>query len=153
MDARPALLASRHASVVAVLAAIALAVVACGGSETTTAAGDGSDGSRDGESLQVEVVEVPSPYERAGDVTVYRPEGDGPWPTAVLFAGADSPRSTLDPFAGALASTGIVVATTAMTIGVIERSDFRQLLNEHPDLYAPLVDPMAKRLAEVDDTH
>ena len=46
-----------------------------------------------------------------------------------------------------------VIAVTAMTVGVIERSDFRQLLNEHPDLYAPLVDAMAKRLAEVDDTH
>jgi CRP-like cAMP-binding protein len=46
-----------------------------------------------------------------------------------------------------------VVATTAMTIGVIERNDFRQLLSEHPDLYAPLVDAIAKRLPEVDDTH
>ena len=40
-----------------------------------------------------------------------------------------------------------VAPTTDMTGGVIERNDFRRLHRDHPDLHAPLLDAMAKRLA------
>ena len=45
-----------------------------------------------------------------------------------------------------------VVARTDMTIDVIDRTAFRQLLEEHPDLYAPLLEATAQRLAELDET-
>jgi CRP-like cAMP-binding protein len=43
-----------------------------------------------------------------------------------------------------------VVATTDMTIEVIDRQDFRRLLKEFPDLHAPLLEATAQRLAELD---
>lgn len=46
-----------------------------------------------------------------------------------------------------------VVATTDMTVAVIDRYNFRRLLEEHPDLYLPLLASMANRLAEFDDPH
>jgi CRP-like cAMP-binding protein len=46
-----------------------------------------------------------------------------------------------------------VVAKTDMTIDVIDRQDFRRLLEEYPDLYAPLLEAAAQRLAELDETH
>ena len=45
-----------------------------------------------------------------------------------------------------------VVARTDMTVEVIERKDFRRLLDEFPDLYAPLLEATAQRLAEVDES-
>jgi len=44
-----------------------------------------------------------------------------------------------------------VVATTDMTIEVIDRQDFRRLLDEFPDLHAPLLEATAQRLADLDD--
>ena len=44
-----------------------------------------------------------------------------------------------------------VVAKTAMTIDVIDRQDFRRLLDDYPDLYAPLLEATAQRLAELDE--
>ena len=45
-----------------------------------------------------------------------------------------------------------VVAKTDMTIDVIDRQDFRRLLDEFPDLHAPLLEATAQRLAELDET-
>ena len=45
-----------------------------------------------------------------------------------------------------------VVATTDMTIEVIDRQDFRRLLEEFPDLHAPLLAATAQRLAELDES-
>jgi len=45
-----------------------------------------------------------------------------------------------------------VVATTAMTVEVIDRKDFKRLLDEYPDLYAPLLEATTRRLAELDDS-
>ena len=45
-----------------------------------------------------------------------------------------------------------VIARTAMSIDVISRQDFRRLLEEFPDLYAPLLAATAERLAEHDET-
>jgi CRP-like cAMP-binding protein len=45
-----------------------------------------------------------------------------------------------------------VVARTEMTIEVIDRQDFRRLLEEFPDLHAPLLEATAQRLAELDDS-
>jgi CRP-like cAMP-binding protein len=44
-----------------------------------------------------------------------------------------------------------VVATTDMTIEVIDRQDFRRLLEQYPDLYAPLLEATTRRLAELED--
>jgi len=46
-----------------------------------------------------------------------------------------------------------VIAKTDMTIEVIDRQDFRRLLEEFPDLHAPLLDAMAQRLAELAQGH
>ena len=45
-----------------------------------------------------------------------------------------------------------VTARTTMTIDVIERQAFRKLLDEFPDLYAPLLAATAQRLAEIDES-
>ena len=37
-----------------------------------------------------------------------------------------------------------------MTLEVIERRDFRQLLTEHPELYEPLLTATAERLAALE---
>jgi CRP-like cAMP-binding protein len=44
-----------------------------------------------------------------------------------------------------------VVATTDMTVEVIDRRDFRRLLDQYPDLYAPLLEATTQRLAELED--
>lgn len=43
-----------------------------------------------------------------------------------------------------------VVATTDMTVEVIDRQDFRRLLDQYPDLYAPLLEATTQRLAELE---
>jgi CRP-like cAMP-binding protein len=45
-----------------------------------------------------------------------------------------------------------VVAKTEMTIDVIDPAAFRRLLEEFPDLHAPLLEATAQRLAELDET-
>jgi CRP-like cAMP-binding protein len=45
-----------------------------------------------------------------------------------------------------------VVASTDMTVEVIDRQDFRRLLDQHPDLHAPLLEATTRRLAELDDS-
>ncbi len=45
-----------------------------------------------------------------------------------------------------------VVATTDMTIEVIDRQAFRQLLHDYPDLHAPLLEATAERLADLDES-
>jgi CRP-like cAMP-binding protein len=45
-----------------------------------------------------------------------------------------------------------IVAKTNMTIDVIDRQDFRRLLDEFPDLHAPLLQATAQRLAELDES-
>ena len=45
-----------------------------------------------------------------------------------------------------------VVARTPMTIDVIDRQDFRRLLEEFPDLYAPLLEATAQRLTELEQS-
>ena len=45
-----------------------------------------------------------------------------------------------------------IVATTPMTIDVIDRKDFMRLLEEFPDLHAPLLQATAERLAEFDES-
>jgi CRP-like cAMP-binding protein len=44
-----------------------------------------------------------------------------------------------------------VVAKTSMTIDVIDQKAFRKLLNEFPELYKPLLEATAQRLAELED--
>jgi hypothetical protein len=39
-----------------------------------------------------------------------------------------------------------------MTIDVIDRNSFRRLLDEYPDLYAPLLEATAQRLAEIEES-
>lgn len=43
-----------------------------------------------------------------------------------------------------------VTAKTDMVVEVIERRDFKGLLEEYPDLYAPLLEATARQLAEND---
>jgi CRP-like cAMP-binding protein len=45
-----------------------------------------------------------------------------------------------------------VVACTPMTIDVIDRHDFRRLLDEFPELYGPLLEATAQRLAAIDES-
>jgi CRP-like cAMP-binding protein len=44
-----------------------------------------------------------------------------------------------------------VVARTAMTLDVIDHKAFRKLLDEFPELYKPLLEATAQRLAELDE--
>ncbi len=46
--------------------------------------------------------------------------------------------------------TATVVARSDMTLEVIERRDFKQLLADHPELYEPLLTAMAERLATLE---
>ena len=45
-----------------------------------------------------------------------------------------------------------VVAVTDMTVEVIDQKAFRRLLDEYPDVYAPLLKATARRLAELDNS-
>jgi CRP-like cAMP-binding protein len=73
---------------------------------------------------------------RDGDVIATRGPGTFFGETALLL---DQPRNAS------------VVAATDMTIEVIDRQDFRRLLDEYPDLYAPLLEATGRRLAELEE--
>ena len=45
-----------------------------------------------------------------------------------------------------------VVATTDMTIDVIDRQAFRQLLHDYPDIHVPLLEATAERLADLEES-
>jgi len=47
--------------------------------------------------------------------------------------------------------TATVTARTHMTLDVIERKDFKRLLLDHPELYEPLLEAVAHRLAELEE--
>jgi CRP-like cAMP-binding protein len=82
------------------------------------------------------VVDGEAEVRRDGELVATRGPGDFLGETALLL---DRPRNAT------------VVAKTAMTIEVINRRDFRSLLEQNPDLHAPLLDATAKRLAEMLD--
>jgi len=81
------------------------------------------------------VVEGEAEVRRDGEVIAVRGPGNFFGEIALLL---DRPRNAS------------VVARTPMTIDVIDRQDFRRLLDEYPDLHAPLLAATAKRLAELD---
>ena len=81
------------------------------------------------------VVEGEAEVRRDGAVIATRGPGTFVGETALLL---DQPRNAS------------VVATTDMTVEVIDRKDFRHLLEEYPDLYAPLLEATTRRLAELD---
>jgi CRP/FNR family transcriptional regulator, cyclic AMP receptor protein len=47
--------------------------------------------------------------------------------------------------------TASVVATTPMTIGVIESREFKAMLQENPELYEPLIKAVGERIVLKDD--
>ncbi len=81
-------------------------------------------GDEPGPPYVISVIEVAAVNDVVRPVSVYRPRGEGPWPTAVLFAGWKSPRSTLDVFARELAADGLVVATTDVDTDRLLDGDF-----------------------------
>lgn len=81
------------------------------------------------------VVEGEAEVRRDGELLATRGPGSFFGETALLL---DQPRNAS------------AVAITDMTIEVIDRRDFKRLLEEHPDLHAPLLEAMAQRLAELD---
>ena len=83
------------------------------------------------------VVDGEAEVRRDGKVIAVRGPGAFFGEIALLF---DRPRNAS------------VIARTDMTVEVIERKDFRRLLDEFPDLYAPLLEATAQRLAEVDES-
>ena len=83
------------------------------------------------------VVDGEAEVSRDGKVLATRGPGTFFGETALLL---DQPRNAT------------VVAKTAMTIEVIDRKDFKRLLDEHPDLHAPLLDATAQRLAQLDES-
>jgi CRP-like cAMP-binding protein len=86
----------------------------------------------------VVVVAGEAEVRRDGEVIATRGPGTFFGETALLL---DRPRNAS------------VVAKSDMTIDVIDRQDFRRLLEEYPDLYAPLLEAAAQRLAELDESH
>jgi CRP-like cAMP-binding protein len=84
------------------------------------------------------VVEGEAEVRRDGEVIATRGAGSFFGEIALLL---DQPRNAS------------VVAKTAMTIDVIDRQDFRRLLEEYPDLHAPLLQATAQRIAQLDDSH
>jgi voltage-gated potassium channel len=84
------------------------------------------------------VVSGEAEVRRDGEVIAVRGAGSFFGETALLL---DQPRNAS------------VVAKSAMTIEVIDRQDFKRLLEEYPDLHAPLLEAVAQRLAELDDSH
>jgi len=84
------------------------------------------------------VVEGEAEVRRGDQVVAVRGPGTFFGEMALLF---DQPRNAS------------VLARTDMMVEVIERRDFRRLLDEFPDLYAPLLEATAQRLAEVDTSH
>jgi CRP/FNR family transcriptional regulator, cyclic AMP receptor protein len=83
------------------------------------------------------VVDGEAEVRRNGEVVAVRGAGTFFGEMALLF---DRPRNAS------------VVARTDMTIEVIERQDFRRLLDAFPDLYAPLLEATAQRLADLDES-
>jgi CRP-like cAMP-binding protein len=83
------------------------------------------------------VVEGEAEVRRDGEVIAVRGPGTFFGEMALLL---DRPRNAS------------VVARGPMTIDVIDRQDFRRLLEEYPDLYAPLLAATAQRLAELDES-
>ena len=81
------------------------------------------------------IIDGEAEVQRDGEVIAVRGPGSFIGEMALLL---DQPRNAS------------VVARTAMTIDVISRKDFRRLLDEYPDLYAPLLAATARRLAELD---
>ena len=81
------------------------------------------------------VVDGEAEVRRDGAVIVTRGPGDFFGEMALLL---DQPRNAT------------VVATTDMTIEVIDRRDFKRLLEEYPELYAPLLETTAQRLIDLD---
>ena len=83
------------------------------------------------------VVEGEAEVSRDGNVIAVRGPGTFFGETALLL---ERPRNAS------------VIAKTDMTIEVIDRQDFRRLLDEFPDLHAPLLEAMAERLAQLDES-
>ena len=83
------------------------------------------------------VVDGEAEVSRDGEIIATRGPGTFLGETALLL---DQPRNAS------------VVAKTAMTIEVIDRKDFRRLLDEYPELHAPLLDATASRLAQLDES-
>lgn len=83
------------------------------------------------------VVDGEAEVRRGGEVIAVRGPGTFFGEMALLL---DRPRNAS------------VVARSDMLVEVIERKDFRRLLDEFPDLYAPLLEATAQRLAEVDES-
>lgn len=81
------------------------------------------------------VIEGEAEVRHDGAVVVTRGPGSFFGETALLL---DRPRNAT------------VVATTDMTIEVIDRQAFRLLLERYPDLYAPLLEATARRLAALE---
>ncbi len=105
---------------------------------TTTDVPAGRELIREGEPGRefILVVEGEAEVRRDGEVLATRGPGSFFGETALLL---DQPRNAS------------VVAVTPMTIEVIDRRDFKRLLEEHPDLHAPLLDATAQRLSTLDD--
>jgi CRP-like cAMP-binding protein len=82
------------------------------------------------------VVDGEAEVSRDGEVIATRGSGTFFGETALLL---DQPRNAS------------VVAKSPMTIEVIDRKDFKRLLEEYPDLHAPLLDATAKRVAELEE--
>jgi CRP-like cAMP-binding protein len=83
------------------------------------------------------VVDGEAEVSRDGELIATRGPGTFLGETALLL---DQPRNAS------------VVAKTAMTIEVIDRRDFRRLLDEYPELHAPLLEATARRLAQLDES-
>ncbi len=105
---------------------------------TTLDVSSGSELIRQGELGREFVVVVNGEAEvrRDGEVIAIRGPGTFFGETALLL---DQPRNAS------------VVATTDMTIEVIDRQDFKRLLEKHPDLHAPLLEATAQRLSAIDE--
>lgn len=105
---------------------------------TTIDVGPGRELIRQGEAGRefIVVVEGEAEVRRDGEAIATRGPGTFFGETALLLK---RPRNAS------------VVATTAMRIDVIARQDFMRLLEEYPDLYAPLLKATAQRLAELDE--
>ncbi|MBK5288795.1 MAG: cyclic nucleotide-binding domain-containing protein [Acidimicrobiia bacterium] len=73
---------------------------------------------------------------RGGEVIAVRGPGDFFGEIALLL---DRPR------------TASVIASTDMSVEVIERQDFKGFLSEHPELYEPLLAAAAERVAQLED--
>lgn len=85
----------------------------------------------------IAVVDGEAEVRRDGDVIAVRGPGTFFGEMALLL---DRPRNAS------------VIARTPMTIDVINRLEFRQLLEDFPDLHAPLQAATAERLAQLDES-